>query len=326
MASYEEIDYSLRPAKNVERKMIGEALQRLTHLAPLPSYQYVGFGSTYFADFVLFHRMLGIESMTSIEMDQAKSTRFKFNNPYKCIEIKFDMSSDVLPLLDWERRTILWLDYDGKLSNDVLGDIRTFCTRAIAGSVIVVSVNANFSYASKDQTGPVEELREALDSGRVPDEMTDADLVPKWKGAEFCAQLIRSEIQRELSVRNTGRSQWTKLSYKQLFHFHYKDGAKMLTVGGLISDPSMEGLLGQCAFERLPFTRGETDSALELEIPILTARERRYLESHFPIAGQVTSSSQEIVKAGHGCGVRASDVSKFHHIYRYMPNFAEIGL
>ncbi len=67
--SYMQINYSLRPAKSVERKMLCEAIKRLAVFDKIESYKYVGFGSAYFSDFSLIHRSLGIEDMLSIEKD-----------------------------------------------------------------------------------------------------------------------------------------------------------------------------------------------------------------------------------------------------------------
>ena len=51
--SYESVNYVLRPAKNIERKMFCEAFRRLAEFGRVDSYRYVGFGSTFFSDFSL---------------------------------------------------------------------------------------------------------------------------------------------------------------------------------------------------------------------------------------------------------------------------------
>ena len=58
--SFRRIDYSLRPAKHAERRMLCDVFRRLTHFQPVETYCYVGFGSVWFSDFVLFHRALGV--------------------------------------------------------------------------------------------------------------------------------------------------------------------------------------------------------------------------------------------------------------------------
>ena len=119
--SYKKIDYRLRPAKNVERKMLAEAFNRLSKFAPVNSYRYIGMGSLYFSDFILFHRSLGFQKMISIEAEEKEpqQERFKFNKPFNCVDIKFGFTSKILPNLNWDTRDVIWLDYDGKLNLDV---------------------------------------------------------------------------------------------------------------------------------------------------------------------------------------------------------------
>ena len=142
-SSYETINYRLRPAKAVERKMLCEALRRLSAFGDIAKYRYVGFGSAYFTDFVLFHRALGIASMVSIEHDTDNEARFEFNKPFGCVTMKYMPASQALPALPWNERTIFWLDYDGQLDEEVLSDVAAVATRAVSGSVLIVSVNAH---------------------------------------------------------------------------------------------------------------------------------------------------------------------------------------
>jgi|SRR5438128_8005847 len=91
------IDYSIRPAKSVERKMLAEALSRLSKLERPDNYRYVGFGAIYFRDFSLFHKMLGIHDMKSIEHNRSEETRFWSNRPFRCVEMLFGPSRVELP-------------------------------------------------------------------------------------------------------------------------------------------------------------------------------------------------------------------------------------
>ena len=57
--SYMKVRYDLRPAKQVERRMIIDALHKLARAGvDISRYQYTGMGSIHFVDFVLFHKML----------------------------------------------------------------------------------------------------------------------------------------------------------------------------------------------------------------------------------------------------------------------------
>src|SRR5579859_8198866 len=133
--SYRQVNYRLRPAKSVQRKMLCEAFHRLSEFGSLDSYRYIGFPATFFSDFVLFHRALGIHNMVGIESEQVEKKRFEFNLPFRCIKMRYGHSNAILPTLDWDIRTILWLDYDEPLSMGVLTDVAFFFAEAPAGSV-----------------------------------------------------------------------------------------------------------------------------------------------------------------------------------------------
>ena len=139
-----KVDYSIRPAKSIERKMLAETLQRLWRLDRLDQYRYVGFGSAYFTDFTLLHKTLGINEMISIEKDIGDQKRYEFNRPFACISLAFGNSHEVLPLLEWDgKKSIVWLDYEDSLNKQKLDDIECVCTEAEPGSVLVVTVNAS---------------------------------------------------------------------------------------------------------------------------------------------------------------------------------------
>ena len=53
--SYLRVQYELRPAKQVERRMIIDALRKLAMAGfEIEDYNYVGFGSIYFVDFSFY--------------------------------------------------------------------------------------------------------------------------------------------------------------------------------------------------------------------------------------------------------------------------------
>jgi hypothetical protein len=81
MASYEKFDYSIRPNKRTQRKMIFDALARYIAVFPRARFRYVGFGSMWFTDFLYAHRRLGLNSLTSIEKPDG-FRRAAFNRPF----------------------------------------------------------------------------------------------------------------------------------------------------------------------------------------------------------------------------------------------------
>lgn len=65
------IDYTLRVQKNVERKILSDIIRSLNYFTPVDQYRYIGFGSFYYKDFLLFHEKFNIHNGISIEMENA---------------------------------------------------------------------------------------------------------------------------------------------------------------------------------------------------------------------------------------------------------------
>ncbi|MFC1976363.1 O-methyltransferase [Chloroflexota bacterium] len=309
--SYERINYSLRPAKSIERKMLCDAFRRLSEFGSVESYRYVGFGSPYFSDFYLFHKQLGFTNMISIERDEVNRSRFEFNRPFNCIDIEFGHSSEVLPLFSWDVRTIIWLDYDGRLDASVLTDVDFVCKKALPGSVIIISVNAQPDRPAG--TKRVDLLKDHVGEDNVPRDISDGDLAG-WGTARVYRRIITNTILQTLNDRNGGRASGSKIEYQQLFNFHYADGAKMLTIGGLLYDEGQAHMVAKCAFNDLSFAKME-EEAYRIDIPCLTYREIRHLDLQLP-------PSNEEMDLG-APGVPQRDIKKYEKLYRYFPTFAE---
>lgn len=321
------LHYSLRPAKNIERKMMGEAFARLAPLCPLSKYRYIGLGSEFFNDFALYHETLGIRDMLSIERDVERVPRCEFNRPYKCITVKPGTASEVLPKLEWNPRSILWLDYVDKLERFVLEDISLVVAAASSGSLLVWTVNAhpwgdtadgeaaNRIPASELPKHRLTKLRESLSPTLVPDEWVKEPLA-KWGLAAVYHKLIRAEIDRALSDRNASAQPAAKLTFHQCFHFRYADGQRMLTVGGVLLNPADAATLGSDPFAGLPFIR-KSDDALEIKPPILTGREVRHLSQLFPHDDPTTEFDPWL---------KPEELENFRQVYRYYPVYAESEL
>ncbi|HLP84065.1 MAG TPA: O-methyltransferase [Phycisphaerales bacterium] len=326
-ASARQINYGLRPAKNIERKMMGDLFARLSLIAPLPEYRYVGFGSTYFNDFALYHELLGINDMVSIERRGALLKRCEFNRPYKCIKLAHGESTTILPQLDWKRRSLVWLDYDSMISAEVLQDIETVVSKARSGSVLVVSVNVEPPRPPRhDEEGnPVKNpdphayrrnyLENAVGPNRIPNAIAGKDLAD-WGLAKVCHLVMSDQVKETLFDCNGAIDDAEQRRADQVLHFHYSDNARMLTVGWLLINSADRAKLGAHAFDSLPFVRTD-DKALLIDPPQLTGREVRHLNRLLP------TSDEDIPEVD---WLPASERKRYMAVYRYFPVFAESEL
>ena len=152
--SFSKINYAVRPNKNVERKLMAEALLCLKDAFGISDYNYIGMGSMWFTDFILFHKVLLIDSMFSIEKEEY-AKRAAFNKPYDCITVVQGDSTAVLPSMpELGQSSIIWLDYDTGLDGPVLKDTKTVCEKAKNGNIFMITVNANHEKIRKEKIAP----------------------------------------------------------------------------------------------------------------------------------------------------------------------------
>lgn len=313
--SYEKFHYGLRTAKNIERKMLCEALHRLSAFDRLDTYRYIGFGSAYFSDFILFHKSLGIDDLISIECDIDKAARFAFNCPFNCVTVEMGLSTEILPKLSWEKKSIVWLDYNDPLQSLVLADVAFFCANAAPGSVLLVTVDAQPGEDKEKGLDRLQRLEQSVGRAKVPGGVRKKDLA-KWGTATVSRRIIDNEVRQQLHARSGALPAARKVQYRQLFNFHYADGAKMLTVGGMIYENGQTDQVDRSAFENLAFIRDGIEPFL-IEAPVLTYRELRHLDSQLP------RDSDSVLDAP---GVPDNDVENYRLLYRYFPTFAEAEL
>jgi hypothetical protein len=316
-SSFRKINYSLRPAKHAERRMLCEVFGRLRPFQSISDYTYVGFGSVWFADFVLFHRALGIRDMLSIERVAEARQRIEANKPYRSIVVSYKDSSRVLPKLSWEKRHLIWLDYDEPLTVAMLRDVTTVCARARSGSVLAVSVPCHaareIDAAEEEAHGPssIERFQQTFGRERLSQDVSEIDL-QGWPFAALSRRILFSEIEQSLAVRNALIPDPEKMSFRTICEIEYEDGVKMTTVVGIFTSEADTPIFEACKFDSLDFmpARG---SKIRIRIPKLTVREIRTLEQQLPRLPKKALSRGSIP---------AAEAKAFADLYRYLPNFA----
>lgn len=320
--SFRKIDYRLRPAKHVERIMLCDTFRRLKFDA-IERYQYVGMGSVYFSDFSLFHKALGFKAMYSIEDTSAPNIRKRFedNRPFSNIKMLWGNTSGVLPNVDLQTKSVLWLDYDGRLGVAVLNDMASIVSRISHGSMLTVSVQCQpdfgkeiegFDFDPESETPLLDYAFHTFGKNRVDQKWKESDLAG-WGTAKLFWELLTNEIGSAIATRN-GAHQVPAISFRQIVHFHYSDGAYMLTVGWVFYDARQTTELDSCNFEELDFYRSG-ESAFKIALPLLTLRELRHLERQLPLIGEADYGS-----------IPPGDANKFISLYRYFPNFSVTSL
>lgn len=313
LQSYDKFNYSLRPAKQVERKLIVECLHRLSQCGIfVGNYTYLGFGAPYYADFLLFHKSLHIDSMICVE-GSGIPNRMEFNKPYDFITVENMEFSKYVADMVRDRKYLVWLDYDKPLDEDKIQDVNNCIGRLGSASLLLVTVDAKV---------------------RLPDNPEDRELSQaqrEIKLAELLNETMRNDFGQDITVDDVSETTLPKLYSKVLFenikrkvedqnkHFHllfnflYADNAPMLTIGGLIMDQDVSACLFDNGIYSLPYIRSTiNDDPQWIKVPPLTLREKLYLDKHK--GGQLPFElDSEIVDA-------------FQEFCRYYPSYHEVSI
>lgn len=312
-ASYEKIDYSLRIGKYAERRMLCDVIRRLSPFGPVEEYEYIGFGSVWFADFSLFHRNIGFREMTSIEGEPAAEARVHFNRPYR-IKVHIGYSGAVLPHLQWTSQKVVWLDYDDPIDRNMLIDARTVATNAASGSLVVISVPCAFAPETQGREDPqlsrTDRFANRFDRGQVPERISERQLLG-WPFGQLARQMFTAQIEDALETRALTKD---RLFFKEVCSFEYADGVKMTTIVGVLYSEQEANKLSLCNFPALDFLP-ESSTVVRIENPKLTPKEIRHLEAQlpWPRPGPIEHRA-----------IPVEEVAKFSRYYRYFPKFSTI--
>jgi hypothetical protein len=227
------------------------------------------------------------------------------NKPFDCVSMRYGDSSECLPELDWSLPSIVWLDYDSRLRQQELADIDRVVENAKHGDCFLITVDAD---PPKD-VSDVEEIKREL--RRSAGQLGKPEVLSGWRLADLYYRLADDALRTTLD--QLGRA----LEWRQLFRFHYKDSARMLTLGGVFVDPARSEEFDEGRFDQLPFVVQRGRDPFVILMPQLTLRELRHIERHMPDCLPAALREMD------GLGIREEQVERYARIYRHAPTFVE---
>lgn len=312
MPSFDAINYSLRPSKSIQRGLVFEGVRSLnTELFP-DGLTYIGMGSIWFTDFVLAHKTLRVTRSISIEANEIGFSRARFNAPYATVEVVKGMTTDQLPrlLADQdvaERPAMIWLDYDYELNESINDDIRYVIERAPRNSVFLVTFNG----IDRKYGKPVERMERlrAVLGTVVPDNLQRKDCTDD----AMLTTLGDLTLKKMTSIaHDAGRGG----GFIPAFKLIYRDGAPMVTVGGVLPDADSSEVIRQHV------AGADWPGIVEgvITAPHLTLKEAAALQAKLPQQEALTRLAVQQL----GFDLEEGQVQVFEKFYLRYPAFAQI--
>jgi hypothetical protein len=141
-------------------------------------------------------------------------------------------------------------------------------------------------------------------------QQTAADDLFGWRFGALSRKLLIDEIQAGLAFRNSGNG--PTMMFRLICEIEYDDGARMTTIVGMLHSVEDTHLVEKCNFDEIEFMTAPL-SPIRIDVPKLTVREFRRLESQLPLNqdGELQLGT-----------IPVSEARGFQKMYRYLPSFA----
>jgi hypothetical protein len=315
-----KVNYSIRPNKSIERKLIFEILKFLDKEYVFNRYSYIGFGSLWFVDFIMAHRILGINEFHSIET--TFPNRAEFNQPYEFITVYPGDSDDWLPsiLNTTKKNRLIWLDYETTITDEIVqNDLDTLASGLKHDDIFLITLNAESKFIRQMPSiqDPLKARFEFLKS-KVGDSLASADpesLKDNYSG------LLASTVFNIIEKKMNGYG--NHLRIECIFNFEYQDGAKMMTVGFRFIDASKgikistEDLLNN--FKN--WLSNDLSKPTLIKVPELTVREKIALDRIISLDGKLPLSA---IKEKYNFELEEDQVNSYSTFKNYYPSYFEL--
>ena len=312
MPSFDVVNYSLRPSKGIQRKIVFDGIHAFQSRLALDHMIYIGFGSIWFTDFVIAHKLLGISDMISIESDEIGFHRARFNSPYATVDIRHGFSSTVLPKLLSDKQFnqrpwVIWLDYDTEFDEAPLEDIRNVVEKAPDNTTFLVTFNGNDTKYGDPKDRP-DRLRRLF-----------GDLVPDNLSRRQCGTGTMQSALADLTIgfmESVAANSVRRGGFVSAFRLLYKDSAAMVTVGGFLPSPQT----ADDALEMVKKSDWNCQPEDVIVAPHLTIREALALQSKLPNRNGLSRESVQSL----GFDLEDRQIKAYVKYYREYPTFAQI--
>ena len=306
------VSYDLRPSKQIQRRMMLDSFAAAMEAGfSISDYRYVGMGGTRFYDFILIHKFLGIEKMTSLERDGDLMPRVMYNVPYKFIDV---LNTDVYDFVTGDAfsgNTIYWIDYDERISTDITRDIASLAPRMKPQDFVfftVCGVPPRW-LKNRNMVDRLEELKERF-----------IDLAMSLKIEDMVNKNFPATVLKVLHTAFTNAFVYRRDGiFHPFFRVSYADGQEMLTFGGVFASDDQCTHFEEILKKKVPILERPGLEIYRIDKLNLTERERVLFDR---AATTMRSNAKEVGEIMR-LGFDMTDIHRYRELLRYHPRYVE---
>lgn len=288
----------------------------------ISKYRYIGLGSIYYYDFILFHKYLNIRDMVSLD-DKEDYNRFEFNKPFDFITFKNMSTTDFLSKNDLNKKSFIWFDYDSNLirynkesktflnTETIFEDIQIITKKSKELDLFILTINIKI----KDTLFSSLKFKQAF-IGEY-----DEYLSKQYKQVEkITFENYPLIIQNIIINIFRDNEKYHPVKFEKLFSFVYRDGAPMYTIGGIFSKDNLQDKL----VEEDSFFQTDENKVVDINVPLLTYFEKMKLDKNIlKIEKNLSSLNKEEIIKMLGFEMEPSELKSYLDYYRYYPQYYE---
>ena len=303
--------YHLRVNKAIDRFLLVDILDRLKRHCDISDYTYYGFGGPYLEDCRLIHDRCPEIQIVSIENNEQTFKRQEFHRFTKNLELRYEDFADFLLNFSSSGREIIWLDYTDREYRR-FNEFKNILGKVSEKSVVKITIRAERDGQNLERFK--EEYPKMLPSLTPQDNIIEVSELVK-----LLQDMLQIAAQRALPASGESVFQLLNSSY-------YREPTRMLNVTGIVCNKNEVSEIQQW-FKDWDFLNLTWENPREIDVPILSIKERLHLEQHMPTPDRTGHTLSDAL--GYKIDKSKAHIKKlkqYEEFYQYYPYFARVSI
>ena len=283
MNSYLSSDYAGKTHKRICRKIICRLAASLAKCLG-GTLDYIGMGSLFYEDFLVFYASGCIRDMTSIEymldangkFDELKYRRFLLNRPFESIRLLPLSVREAVEQLSFDQNCLVWFDYDSTITRETIEEAAEVLRKAEKTCMLAscTGTQVAYDYKAERRTLDMEAVRSRFQDMLTP-ETANLFATLSW---DYFTDIIRDCVtpyyRRLVNERNEREHRSFKLF--QVARIEYRQPSRFVVDIWLLLDTDRvdEEIVREQVLK-------SADAGFhKIDMPVLTEREKGFIGSH----------------------------------------------